>query len=78
MLLGVLSGGALAASPPPVEAFVESGPISSPSMSPDGKHLAVSADLGDGNYALVVYRIADMQSTTMLRLPRYELPVRIA
>lgn len=47
-------------------------------MSPDGKHLAVSADLGDGNYALVVYRIAGMQSTTMLRLPRYELPMRIA
>ncbi|MBB3814365.1 dipeptidyl aminopeptidase/acylaminoacyl peptidase [Xanthomonas arboricola] len=76
--MGVFSGTAQAASPPPVEAFVESGPISSPAMSPDGKHLAVSADLGDGNYALVVYRIAGMQSTTMLRLPRYELPVRIA
>ncbi|MCC4603850.1 alpha/beta hydrolase family protein [Xanthomonas campestris] len=72
------SAGGVAAEPPPAEAFVESGPISSPSMSPDGKHLAVSADLGDGNYALVVYRIADMQSTIMLRLPRYELPVRIA
>jgi dipeptidyl aminopeptidase/acylaminoacyl peptidase len=78
LLMGVFSGTAQAASPPPVEAFVESGPISSPAMSPDGKHLAVSADLGDGNYALVVYRIAGMQSTTMLRLPRYELPVRIA
>ncbi|MCC4619447.1 prolyl oligopeptidase family serine peptidase [Xanthomonas cassavae CFBP 4642] len=72
------SAGGVTAEPPPAEAFVESGPISSPSMSPDGKHLAVSADLGDGNYALVVYRIADMQSTIMLRLPRYELPVRIA
>ncbi|PPT68673.1 peptidase S9 [Xanthomonas arboricola] len=78
LLMGLFAGTAQAASPPPVEAFVESGPISSPAMSPDGKHLAVSADLGDGNYALVVYRIAGMQSTTMLRLPRYELPVRIA
>ncbi|KGK56589.1 peptidase S9 [Xanthomonas cannabis pv. phaseoli] len=77
MLLGSMTCAAMA-EPPPAEAFVESGPISSPSMSPDGKHLAVSADLGEGSYALVVYRIADMQSTTMLRLPRYELPVRIA
>ncbi len=77
VLIGAAGPGA-AAEPLPAEAFVESGPISSPAMSPDGKHLAVSADLGDGSYALVVYRIADMQSTTMLRLPRYELPVRIA
>lgn len=78
MLLMWMGGQAWAEPVPPAEAFVESGPISSPSMSPDGKHLAVSADLGEGSYALVVYRIADMQSTTMLRLPRYELPVRIA
>jgi dipeptidyl aminopeptidase/acylaminoacyl peptidase len=72
------AGIAVAGAAPPIEAFVESGPISSPSMSPDGKHLAVSADLGEGSHALVVYRIADMQYTTILRLPRYELPVQIA
>ncbi|KAB7764454.1 alpha/beta hydrolase family protein [Xanthomonas maliensis] len=69
---------ARASDAPPAEAFVESSPISSPRMSPDGQHLAVSADLGDGNYALVVYRLSDMQYTALLRLPRYELPVQIS
>lgn len=61
----------------PVEAFAESDAVTSPRLSPDGKHIAVSADLGDGNHAIVVYRVDGMQQTALLKLPRYELPVDV-
>jgi len=56
-----------------IEAFARSNPMSAPQLSPDGLHMAVSADLGKGNHALVIYRLADMQQTALLRLPRYQL-----
>ncbi len=59
----------------PVEAFAESDAVTAPRLSPDGRHLAVSADLGDGNHAIVVYQVEGMQQTALLKLPRYELPV---
>lgn len=67
-----------AAGPPPVEVFAKSSPFSSLRLSPDGEHLAVNATYDDGNYALLVYRIADMKPTAMLRFPRYELASQIA
>lgn len=76
-LAGSVAGPALA-DPVPVEAFAASGKIGSPRLSPDGRHVAVSMDLGEGNHALVVHRIEDMQRTALLRLPRYELPVQVA
>lgn len=63
--------------PVPVEAFASSNSMGMPRLSPDGRHLAVSVDFGDGNHALAVYRLADMHRTSLLRLPRYELPVQI-
>lgn len=65
---------ATAADPVPVEAFANYNKVHSPRLSPDGQHLAVAVDLGEGNHALVIYRIEDMQQTALLRLPRYELP----
>ena len=59
----------------PVEAFTTTDNVSSPRLSPDGRHLAVAADLGADNHAIVVYRVEGMQQTALLRLPRYEMPV---
>ena len=66
-----------AAEPPAVEAFAKSPPFSLLRLSPDGQHLAASAEYDDGNYALIVYRTADMQISSMLRFPRYELAYQI-
>lgn len=63
---------------PAVEAFARSSPFSLPRLSPDGEHLAVNAEYDDGNYALVVYHLPDMQVSAMLRFPRYELAYQIA
>ncbi|SKC58150.1 alpha/beta hydrolase family protein [Pseudoxanthomonas indica] len=58
----------------PVEAFAKGNALSNPRLSPDGKHVAVSADLGEGNHALLIYRVEGMKQTAVLRLPRYQLP----
>lgn len=75
--LCVLSSHVTAAEPVPVEAFAKSNKLHSPRLSPDGQHLSVAADFGDGNHALLIYRLQDMQQTALLRLPRYELPAQI-
>ena len=62
--------------PVPVEAFASLNTVGMPRLSPDGRHLAVSVDFGEGHHALAVYRLEDMQQTSLLRLPRYELPVQ--
>ncbi|KRA46413.1 S9 family peptidase [Pseudoxanthomonas sp. Root630] len=67
-----------AEAPVPVEAFAAANRLHSPRLSPDGAHLAITADLGDGHHALVVHRTDDMQRTALLRLPRYELPTQVA
>ncbi len=69
---------ARAAAPVPVEAFATSNALHSPRLSPDGAHVAITADLGEGHHALMVHRTRDMQRTAMLRLPRYELPTQVA
>src|SRR3546814_3833214 len=66
---------AQAAEPVPIEAFADTDQVTSPRISPDGKHVAVSANLGGGNHAIVVYQADDMQQTALLKLPRYEQPV---
>lgn len=62
----------------PIETFAAANRLHSPRLSPDGTHLAITADLGDGHHALMVHRIDDMQRTALLRLPRYELPTQVA
>src|SRR3546814_14524801 len=65
---------AQAAEPVPIEAFADTDQVTSPRISPDGKHVAVSANLGGGNHAIVVYQVDDMQQTAPLKLPPYEQP----
>ena len=61
----------------PVAAFATSNAMHSPQLSPDGKHLAVSAELGEGRYALRIYRLSDFSLTATLNLPRFELPTQV-
>ena len=56
-----------AEAPVPVEAFAAANRLHSPRLSPDGAHLAITADLGDGHHALAVHRTDDMQRTALLR-----------
>ncbi len=74
-LAGTATGPARAAEPVPVTAFTTTDNLSSPRVSPDGEFLAVVADLGNDNHAIVVYRIEGMKQTALLKLPRYEMPV---
>ncbi|CAN4280607.1 S9 family peptidase [Pseudoxanthomonas sp. LjRoot125] len=62
----------------PIESFATTSRLHSPRLSPDGAHVAITADLGDGHHALVVHRTDDMHRTALLRLPRYELPTQVA
>lgn len=75
VLLTTTTGHTVAA--PPVEAFARFNKISDPKLAPDGKHMAVSYDRGEGNHSLAVFSLPDMALTAMLALPRYELPVQI-
>lgn len=61
----------------PIEAFARFNKLTSPRLSPDGLHLSLTSDLGDGNYALHILRLADQQQTALLRLPRYEMPLTV-
>jgi len=72
-----LPGLAGANEPIPVEAFARFNTITSPRLSPDGKLLALSTDLGHGQHALQVFRVDGMERTSILRFPKYEMPVQI-
>lgn len=61
----------------PIEAFVGSDLVRMPRLSTDGRHFAVSLNRGEGRHAIGVYRLSDMVQTTLLTLPRYELPVQM-
>ncbi len=73
----LLSTSAQAIDPVPVEAFARFSKLSNPRMSPDGQHLALTADFGDGNFGLIVFRMSDMEQTALLKLAQYELPVQV-
>ncbi len=62
----------------PVEAFAKASPFSMPRLSPTGEYLAFATDFGQGNHALQVVRLSDMQRTAVLRLPIYQSPFQIA
>jgi dipeptidyl aminopeptidase/acylaminoacyl peptidase len=63
----------------PVENFARHALLSMPTLSPDGKHLAVNMNDIDGDsHMLAVYDLADMtRPISMLRLPKYELATGI-
>lgn len=61
----------------PIEAFASSSKVTMPRLSPDGRHVSLAVDMGDGNFAVNVLRVADKQRVAMLRLPRYQLPTQV-
>lgn len=75
--MGLCVSAAHAADRVPVEAFAVADTIGSPRLSPDGRHVAMSTNLGDGNHGIAVHRVDDLARTALLRLPRYEMPVQM-
>lgn len=75
--VGLCITSAHAAEPVPVEAFAVADTVGSPRLSPDGRHVAISTNLGDGNHGIAVHRVEDLARTALLRLPRYEMPVQM-
>jgi dipeptidyl aminopeptidase/acylaminoacyl peptidase len=63
----------------PVEDFARHALLSMPTLSPDGRHLAVNMNAIDGDsHMLAVYDVGDMsRPMSMLRLPKYELATGI-
>ncbi|MEN5209420.1 prolyl oligopeptidase family serine peptidase [Stenotrophomonas terrae] len=61
----------------PVEAFAKASPFTMPTLSPGGEYLAVATDFGEGNHAVQILRLSDMQRTAVLRLPRYQSPFQL-
>ncbi|MEO7067898.1 MAG: S9 family peptidase [Rhodanobacter sp.] len=63
----------------PVASFATHSQLAMPRLSPDGKYLALRIDDRAGDqHALAVYRVDDMrQAVSMLRMPKYEVPVQI-
>lgn len=59
----------------PVEDFARHLLLSNPTLSPDGKHVAVNVnDINGDSHALVVYDVDNMKApVSMLRLPKYEV-----
>lgn len=61
----------------PVESFAAQQTFDNPRISSDGTYVAVSADLGDDEHGIMVFRLADMAQTAFIKLPRYELAIEI-
>jgi dipeptidyl aminopeptidase/acylaminoacyl peptidase len=78
LLASLLTAGVTAnAEPVPVADFAKSNQFSNPHLSPDGKHLAVTVREKDGDddvWRLAIYRVADMQIASLMKMPKYELP----
>lgn len=70
---------ATAADPTPVEDFARHVLLSDPTLSPDGKHIAVNVnDISGDSHALVVYDVGNMKAPVcMLRLPKFEIAADI-
>ncbi len=68
-----VSAGNVSAAAVPVESFAAQQTLKDPRISSNGSYLAVSADLGDDDHGIMVYRLADMANTAFIKLPKYEL-----
>ncbi|MEX1826425.1 alpha/beta hydrolase family protein [Luteibacter sp. CQ10] len=63
----------------PVADFARHQPMTSPRLSPDGKHFSVVYNNEDGfTHAIAIYAIDDLQRpTALIRLPPYDVPARM-
>lgn len=61
----------------PVEAFASQRTFDNPRISSNGTYVAVSADLGNDEHGIMVYRLSDMSNTAFLKLPKYQLASEI-
>ncbi|MCB1559611.1 MAG: hypothetical protein KDI75_00675 [Xanthomonadales bacterium] len=61
----------------PLRDFARHATMFSPRLSPDGKLLAVTTKTEDGLNALSVLQLSDMQTVSLLKMPRYELPINV-
>lgn len=78
LLLAAGAGPALAAPTVPLAAFVYDDQLSHPRLAPDGKHLALTVRVPDGDRfvpVVMVYSVPEMQMTGAIRMPAFEVPV---
>ncbi len=61
----------------PVESFAAQETFDNPRISANGSYVAVSADLGDDEYGIMVYKLGDMSNTAFIKLPKYQLAAEI-
>ncbi len=62
--------------PIPLKDFARHTQLSQPRLSPDGQYLSVQVNNRNGtNHSLQIFRLADMQRISILRLPKYQLPL---
>ena len=73
--LALLCGATWATDQIPASAFAHFPDVSTVRLSPDGKHIAVRAELDNGkSHALAVYSVNDMAHPFMLRMQPNEVP----
>jgi len=61
----------------PLAAFVQEDQYSQPRLSPDGKHIAITARVASNDRfvpVVVVYHLPDMKQTGAIRFPLFEVP----
>lgn len=63
----------------PVVDFARHSDVMAPRLSPDGTYLAVRVDdRADEMHSLVTYRLADMSVASVLRMPKYQMPLNLS
>jgi dipeptidyl aminopeptidase/acylaminoacyl peptidase len=69
---------ALAQATVPLAAFVHEDEYTNPRLAPDGKHIAITTRVPDGDRfvpVLTMYSLPDMKITGAMRFPKFEVPV---
>jgi dipeptidyl aminopeptidase/acylaminoacyl peptidase len=62
----------------PLAAFVHEDQYTNPRLSPDGKHIAITTRVPDGDRfvpVLTMYSLPDLKITGAMRFPKFEVPV---
>ncbi len=77
-LLALHVAPALAAPTVPLAAFVYEDQFSHPRLAPDGKHIAITARMPDGDRFIQIvafYTVPEMKMTGAIRMPAFEVPL---